>query len=327
MATDTRLARLQAALDRRASLAADSSTTAYRLINRAADGFPDLAVDRYGSVLVAHVYSRGRPVPPPTRLLRALAGHTGARAVYVKFRPEQASALSDSAREALAPSAPVLGDPVDEAEVLEDGLRYLIRPGEGLSAGLFLDMRVTRAWVRAHAAGRSVLNCFAYTCAFGVAAQAGGARRAVNLDLSRRYLDWGKRNTELNGLPAAPTDFIFGDVFDWLRRLARAGQRFDLVILDPPSYATSRHTRFAVERDYARLVALAAPAVAPGGWLLACANTQSVTRRALLAQIHAGLAGHPARVTRVAHEPALDFPTAPGAEPYLKVCFVHFAAA
>ena len=190
-------------------------------------------------------------------------------------------------------------------------------------------MRDTRAWVQAQAAGRTVLNCFAYTCGFGLAAWRGGAARAVNVDVSRRYLDWGRANAERNGFAPPATDLIFGDVFDWLRRFARRGQTFDLVILDPPSYATTRQTRFSVERDYAGLVALAAPLVAPGGELLACANTQSLPVRSFTAMVQAGLKEvgvTGAKLGAVRHEPEMDFPVAPGAQPFLKVCAVRFAA-
>jgi 23S rRNA (cytosine1962-C5)-methyltransferase len=207
---------------------------------------------------------------------------------------------------------------VDELVVLENGLRFLIRPGAGLSVGLFLDMRETRAWVRARAAGRTVLNLFAYTCGFGVAAAAGGAARVVNVDAARSVLAWGRANYALNGLPAAEQDFIFGDAFDWLKRLGRRGQTFDLVIVDPPSYATTRTSRFSVSRDYAALAALAAPLVSPGGWLLACANAAELPARAFVKQLRAGLAGRPARLM-LTHEPELDFPVAPGQNPYLKI--------
>jgi 23S rRNA (cytosine1962-C5)-methyltransferase len=328
--TDSYKPLLQAALERRAKLAADPLTNAYRLINRAADGFPDLAVDRYATVLVAHLYTHGRRISPPRRLLEALASETGAEAVYIKYRPDQGSVLDEADRQELAPPQPLFGRAVGELEAVENGLRFIIRPGDGLSTGLFLDMRETRAWVQARAAGRIVLNCFAYTCGFGLAAWRGGAARAVNIDVSRRYLDWGRANAERNGFAPPATDLIFGDVFDWVRRFSRRGQTFDLVILDPPSYATTRQTRFAVERDYVALVALAAPLVAPGGELLACANSHALPVRSFTAMVKAGLeqAGvNSAKLGQVRHEPEVDFPVAPSAQPYLKVVPVRFAVA
>ena len=312
--------RLTAALSRRASLAA--RTDAYRLIHRAADGFPDLAVDQFAEVLVAHLYTQGKPGPPPLPLLNELAERARARAIYVKHRPTQASRLSAKDRAALAPPAPLVGDSVEETIVSEHGLRFLIRPSEGLSPGLFLDMREWREWVRAQAAAKTVLNCFAYTCGFGVAALAGGASRAVNIDISKNYLDWGQRNAELNGFKPDSKDYIVGDVFDWLKRFGRRGQTFDLVILDPPSFSTTRETRFSVQQNYAELAALAAGVTAPGGWLLACANSAELPVRSFKAKVQEGLEGFTARIVQMAHEPEIDFPVAPGASPYLKISLI-----
>ncbi len=318
---------IDAAWQRRAALHSAPHTTAYRLINRAADGFPDLAVDRYGDALVAHVYSAGAVVDPPMRVLRLLAERAGAQSVYVKYRPAQANALDENLRANLAPATPVLGQAVERITALENGLRFEIRPGDGLNPGLFPDMREVRAWVRSVSAGKTVLNTFAYTCGFGVAALVGGAARALNLDISRRILDWGERNYTLNGLHAVKTDFVAGDVFDWLRRFARRGQRFDIVILDPPSFSTTRASRFSVERDMAGLVALAAAATQPGGWLVAATNHHQISPRAFRARVNEGLAQTSARIVRTLHEPETDFPVAAGAQPYLKVLICQIAPA
>ncbi len=321
-------ARLAAAVARRAPLAGDPGTNAYRLINGAADGFPDLAVDRYADVLVAHLYTHGRRAEPPAALLERLAEMVGARSVYIKFRPDQASVLSAAERDELAPPESWLGPNAEAVEVVENNVRFIIRPGEGLSTGLFFDMREARRWVRAHAAGLAVLNCFAYTCGFGVAAGLGGAARAANLDVSRRYLDWGRANAARNGLATRAQDYIFGDVFDWLGRFRQAHALFDGVILDPPSYASTKKSRWVLERDYADLLALAVPVVRPGGWLLACANTHRLPARTFAAQLREGLSAAGAAgatVGRMEHEPALDFPVAPGERPYLKICRVQLA--
>jgi 23S rRNA (cytosine1962-C5)-methyltransferase len=298
-------------------------TDSYRLLHRAADGFPNLALDKFNDLLVAHLYSQGNRSDPPLDLLREIQIHTRARSVYIKYRPTQANRLSEPERDALAPTTPLLGETLEETIAIENGTRYFIHPDDGLSVGLFLDMREQRAWVRAHVAGQTVLNCFAYTCAFGLVAQQGGAMRAVNIDVSKQYLDWGKRNAELNGLAADPKDYIFGDVFDWLKRFARAKQKFDLVILDPPSYSTTKQSRFSVERNYNELMALAAAVTVPGGHILACANAADLPIKIFKAKLLAGLEGYPARVISTAQEPEIDFPVAPGAHPYLKVCLVR----
>ena len=316
--------KLDTAWQRRAVLHISTTTNAYRLINRSGDGFPELAVDRYGDVLVAHVYSQGVKVAPPRTVLQALADRVGARAVYLKYRPVQGSVLDDRARQSLTPIAPLIGRAVERVEVIENGSQYIIHPAEGLNPGLFLDMREVREFVRKKAAGKTVLNCFAYTCAFGVAALLGGAARVLNLDIARHYLDWGRENAELNGYATAPTDFVKGDVFDWLKRFGKRGQKFDVVILDPPSYSTTHESRFSVERDTTRLVALAAPVVQPGGYLIACTNYEQLPPRGFVSRVREGLAGVSAKIVETRHEPGLDFPAASGAQPYLKVCVVRF---
>lgn len=317
------LSKVGAAWQRRAALHQSSETNAYRLINHSGDGFSDLTVDRYGNVLVANVYSAGVKVQPPRELLTILAEYAAAQAVYIKYRPAQANVLSEEARRALIPLQPLIGRAMDSAEVIENGSRFLIRPAEGLNPGLFLDMREVRAWVQAQSHGKTALNCFAYTCAFGVAALRGGAARVLNLDIARRYLDWGRANAELNGFATAPADFVKGDVFDWLQRFGKRGQTFDLVILDPPSYSTTHQTRFTVERDTARLVALAAHTVQPGGYLIACTNSDEMPRSKFVARVREGLTGCRAKIVDTRHEPSIDFPVAHGLKPYLKVCIVQ----
>jgi 23S rRNA (cytosine1962-C5)-methyltransferase len=210
---------------------------------------------------------------------------------------------------------------VEAVEVREQGLAFGIRPGEGLAVGLYLDMREARGWVRSHARGRTLLNCFAYTGAFAIAARAGGAARAVDVDLSRRSLTWAEENARRNGQSPPPTDRLAGDVFDWLRRLAKRGERFDALVLDPPGFARGKGGTFTASRDWPGLVAQAAPLVAPGGWLLAACNVAALQAR----RFEAALAEGVRRAGRTAEEVArpdaspVDFPSPPGEEPPLKV--------
>ncbi len=319
---------LRLAAARRLPLAADPATTIYRVVNAAADGLPGLTVDRYGDALVASLYDDDDRLPPgpiPPALTEALVEVLAPRAVYVKYRPQQASRIAEDQRPLLAPPQPVYGPDLGELVAHEDGLAYLIRPGEGLSVGLFPDMREGRGRVRAWAAGRTVLNTFAYTCGFGVAALAGGATRVLNLDLSKSALAWGQENCRANGWAADPHDFVFGDVFDWLARLAKRGERFDLVILDPPGFSRTKSGKFSAAQDYGDLVALAARVLAPGGRLLACCNVAEIPWRSFRERVLAGLtaAGRPAEISGIHHEPALDFPAPPGQEPYLKMVWLQ----
>ena len=124
----------------------------------------------------------------------------------------------------------------------------------------------------------TLLNCFAYTCAFSVSAAAAGAG-TVSLDLSKGSLDWGRANFRLNGLePESDRHaFIAGDVFDWLRRLSKQGRRFSGIVLDPPTFSRNREGRvFRAEADFGRLVELAAPLLEPDGWMLCTTNQRSL---------------------------------------------------
>lgn len=311
---------LQRAFARRAILLADRHTTAVRAVNGRGDGFRDVTVDWFDGVAVMSLY-RAVPADEERALAEALVAAWGARAVYVKRRPREARAVAQRDREQLAPPTPLAGEQVLELVVKENGLSFRIRPGEGLAVGLYLDMRDTREWLRAHVAGRTVLNCFAYTCGFGVYAHAGGAARVVNLDLSRRVLDWGEENLRLNGHQPRRRDHIAGEVSDWLQRFARKEERFEVVILDPPSFSTSEAGPFSAKRDYPKLVAAAAPLLAAGGRLVACSNLEDLPSTRFEAQIRQGLvrAARRGRVLERLGPSPIDFPAHRDEPPGLQV--------
>ncbi|XXF81555.1 class I SAM-dependent methyltransferase [Myxococcaceae bacterium GXIMD 01537] len=311
---------MRAARARRGPLLTDARTTAFRLLNGGPDGVPDVTVDAFTDVLVMSLYRDFSPADE-TALLDAATEAWAPRSLYLKRRPREARVLANVARDALAPDLPARGEAVESLVALENGLRFLMRPGQGLSVGLYLDMRDTREWLMGEARGLTVLNLFAYTCGFGVAATAGGAKRALNIDTSRRVLEWGEENARLNGQPVDRFDYIAGDVFDWLERLAKKGQVFDIVIADPPSFSTTRTSRFSAARDYARLAESAARLVAPGGRLVACCNLAGLTSRRFETQVAEGLAlaGKQGRVVRSLGPSGLDFPASAEEPPALKV--------
>jgi 23S rRNA (cytosine1962-C5)-methyltransferase len=314
--------------ERRAPLAADPQTTIYRLLNAAADGLPGLTVDRYGDTLVVSIYDEnGRPEPLAPALPAALAEATGAAAVYVKYRQRQASRVDEEALPALAPSAPISGRSLGEYPAYEDGLAYLVRPGEGWNPGIFPDMREMRGRVRAWAADKRVLNCFANTCGFSLAATAGGAQRVVNLDVSRPVLERGRANYQANGFVPDEHDFLYGDAFDWLERLGRRHEQFDIVILDPPGFARTKQHVFAAAQNYGKLAGIAAQVIAPGGMLVACCNVAELSWRSFRDKVVAGLdeAWRASEIVGVYHAPAIDYPPPAGQESYLKILVARLA--
>ncbi|MCS6902473.1 MAG: class I SAM-dependent methyltransferase, partial [Myxococcales bacterium] len=249
----------------------------------------------------------------------------GARGVYGKFRPRQASTLVNTRRDDVAPARPMAGYAAPSPlRIVEGGDPFLIRLDDGLSTGIFLDQRENRARVRRSSRGLRVLNLFAYACAFSVSAACGGAALVTSVDLSRSVLAWGQENLALSGY----TDpkryrFIADEALTFLRRCAARGDRYDLILLDPPSYATSKEQRFTVEHDYRSLAAAALAILAPGGRLLACTNHRGISSARFLRFLEdAARAAHRSFRRKKLLPPPVDFPEPPGVEPYLKAAWL-----
>jgi 23S rRNA (cytosine1962-C5)-methyltransferase len=163
----------------------------------------------------------------------------------------------------------VSGDMPDELEVVEAGLRYLVQPMRNQNVGLFLDMAPLRDWVRERSEGRNVLNLFAYTCAFSVAAIAGGARQVVNNDMSRPALNWGERNHQQNGHDLRSVRMLPHNVFKSWWKIRQFGP-YDLVIIDPP---TNQRGSFNAEKDYQSVLKRLGELCAPEADVVACLNS------------------------------------------------------
>ncbi|RTR30722.1 class I SAM-dependent rRNA methyltransferase [Deinococcus radiophilus] len=280
---------LEAAAALREPLMAEGSTF-YRLLHTT-ESAGLCSLDRLGTVGVLSLYRELAPAQEAA-VLAALQGPMqalGIETLYLKRRPEVASHRANTEREWLAPAEPQWGTPQPEITCTEEGVPFLFRPGGDLSVGLFADARPMRAWVRGHSAGRRVLNLFAYTCGFGVSAALGGAQAVKNVDLSRRVLAWGQENYALSGLSAPDTDFLYGDVFDWLRRLSKRGERFDLIVLDPPSFARRGKQIWRAERDYTGLTASVAGLLDPGGLLLSMTNHAGMSPRVFRQAVGEGM--------------------------------------
>ncbi len=164
------------------------------------------------------------------------------------------------------------GKPIEQHDILEDGLRFRLDFCRNQNSGLFLDMRYGRRWVREQAAGRRVLNLFAYTCGFSVAAIAGGAEQVVNLDMAGAALSRGRENHRLNGHDLSKVSFFAYDLLKSWGRLARLGP-YDLIVADPPSFQKGS---FILTRDYRKVLRRLPELLSPGGRVLACVNDPEI---------------------------------------------------
>jgi 23S rRNA (cytosine1962-C5)-methyltransferase len=305
----------------------ERGTRAFRLVNEEGDALPRLAVDVYDAWLVAQFYGDDGPWASAARRERVLDRllSLGFDGVYYKMRPRQANVLVDTRRDDLAPARPVRGTAAPaELAILEEGMPLLVRLGDGLSTGLFLDQRGNRRRVRELADGKSVANLFAYTCAFTVAAAFGGAARTVSVDASAAALERGRANLVHAGLlERGEHTFVAADAFAWLERAARRGERYDVVIVDPPTYSSTKRGRFVASSDYVDLAAAALAIVTRGGKLLACTNDRGIDR-ARFRRVLFDAAGAAKRdVTQVKDlAPPPDYPAPPGKEPHTKSALV-----
>ena len=269
-------AHLEETLARRAGLF-DAQTTGYRCINGESDGWPGLVLDRYDTTLVLKLYTAAwlprweevlglineqipneRVVLRLSRNIQAVAG--------TKFQKSEGQILCGAA----------LAEPV---VFLETGLRFEADVLRGQKTGFFLDQRENRRFVETLAPGRAVLNAFSFSGGFSLYAARGGARAVTDLDISAHALESSQRNFALNeAIPAVagcPQERVQADTFEWLGE--RAGRRFDLVVLDPPSLAKRELERARAIGAYGRLAALGIGVLNPGGILLAASCSAHVT--------------------------------------------------
>ena len=318
----------EARLALRTAAVESDATNTFRLIHGASDGWPGWFVEKLGDFLLSQ--SEAPLSAKQNEELSWLQKKFATRGAYHKI-------LSRQVRQSSVTNASpqlVFGEVAPERfEILENGLRYEMSFNEGYSVGLFLDQRDNRRrLLTGHIAAGfpqllsdnfQLLNCFAYTCGFSVCAARAGAR-VTSLDLSKKYLEWGKRNFALNGLDPAAHDFIYGDTFDWLRRLAKKGRAFDAIVLDPPTFSQSKeHGTFRAEKDYGKLVATALPVLQPGGVLLASTNAAEYMPEEFLADIQAAVRAAKRKVAKQHYVPQPpDFPISRDEPAYLKTVWL-----
>lgn len=243
--------------------------TAWRVYDRDVPEYP-FVVERYGPAVHLVEY--------PRRAQRVAGGHPAREAVFqtvvdvLEVAPDRVFTKTHAPQPWGRPRYGRLADAGAEFEVQEGpAMRFIVNLSDRLDTGLFLDHRNTRAEVRAASAGKRVLNLFAYTGSFTVAAATGGARSTTTVDLSATYLDWAARNLELNGIRGEQHALVRADCLRWMDD---THGRWDVIVLDPPAHSTSKAMRgdFNVQRDQHRLLSRALALLAPGGVLYFSTN-------------------------------------------------------
>ncbi len=281
---------------------------AYRVVNAESDGLPAMTVDRYGAYLVVHLFSPS-VLKLQDALLDALVAELQPAGVYVQKRFK--SLAGDAPR---GPGELVRGEaaPV-EVVVQENGLKFAVDPTAPLATGLFPDLREGRALVGARSAGKRVLNLFSYTGAFSVYAARAGATEVVSVDLAAKALARGRHNLTLNGLDPEKVEHQAADAFKVLAKFAERGRKFDLVVLDPPSFASGQGRVFSAAKDYAELVTAVLGVTAPGALLACASNTAKLSAEEFDRALAQGAAAARVQV-RVVERRGLpaDFPVVPG---------------
>jgi 23S rRNA (cytosine1962-C5)-methyltransferase len=269
---------------RRQALLAAPAITACRLFDGAGDGIAGVYVDRYGPAAVLGVFDDSRwddaLVSEAARGILDALGPAQLESVYVKRFARDRTRLAGRAPEECYSPAPRAGRPQPEALTVEEyGVRFEVRLYDGFSTGLFLEHRDHRRALARRGVGRA-LNLFAYTCAFSVPLVASGAH-VTNVDVSARYLEWGRRNHALNALDPTRVRYARMDALAYLGYAARhPEERFDLIVLDPPTFGAGSSRRgiksWKATADYPRLLAAAAKVLTPGGLIFAATNTREL---------------------------------------------------
>ncbi len=258
-------------------------TNAMRLVNGPGDDLDGLLIDRYNKhlhiqVLADHWHKQ------KDEICRILASSLPAEYLIVK------------SRRGLEIRQEVLIGSQSRTIIEEHGIKFEVNLNDGLNCGLFLDMRRNRRMVGQFSKGKKVFNGFSYTCSFGVHARVGGAGQVINTDISRKILERGKNNYQLNALSTGPGEFIKLDTFSFLQRAYKKGNGFDVIVLDPPSFARHEGKVFQIKRDLPKLIALAVAALNPAGSLLVTTNYSEISYADLERILSGGLNGR-----RVAH--------------------------
>ena len=271
------------AKEKRKAYYQDDLTTAFRLFNQEGDGFGGLTVDLYGDYAVfswynSYVYQIRKVISEAFRQVFPEVLGT-----YEKIRFK---GLDYESAHVYGQEAP------DFFTVLENGVLYQVFMNDGLMTGIFLDQHEVRgSLVDGLAMGKSLLNMFSYTAAFSVAAAMGGASQTTSVDLAKRSRELSQAHFQANGISTDDHRFVVMDVFEYFKYAKRKGLTYDVIVLDPPSFARNKKQTFSVAKDYHKLISQSLEILNPGGIIIASTNAANVSRQKFTEQIDKGFAG------------------------------------
>ena len=314
---------LEQAISKRRDLF-DASTTGHRLIHGESDGWPGLVLDRYDNTLVVKIYTAAW-LPRLEEILGLLPEKIPCERIVLRLsRNIQAQAGKEFKRQ----DGQVVYGSIPEGPVIfsENGVRFEAEVLRGQKTGFFLDQRENRCEVETLAQGRRVLNAFSFSGGFSVYAARGGATAVTDLDISAHALESAKRNFELNkdfpGVAACRHETVQADAFEWI---ASGPERYDLMVLDPPSLAKRAAEREGAIGAYEMLNANGIKRLAKGGILVAGSCSAHVPAADFFAAVHRAAAKSGRKFTelkRMLHPP--DHPAGFKEAEYLKVAYLKF---
>ena len=271
------------AKEKRSAYYQDELTTAFRLFNQEGDGFGGLTVDLYGDYVVfswynSYVYQIRKVILEAfSQIFPEVLG------TYEKIRFK---GLDYESAHVYGQEAP------DFFTVLENGVLYQVFMNDGLMTGIFLDQHEVRgSLVDGLAMGKSLLNMFSYTAAFSVAAAMGGASQTTSVDLAKRSRELSQAHFQANGISTDDHRFIVMDVFEYFKYAKRKDLTYDVIVLDPPSFARNKKQTFSVAKDYHKLISQSLEILNPEGIIIASTNAANVSRQKFTEQIDKGFAG------------------------------------
>ena len=247
------------------------TTNAIRLVNGKGDGLDGLVLEQYDKHFLVQIFD-SRWLNQMDILKDLLIQKFKVQYFVIKDRSKSSSSNADAIK-----SHVLIENKPSKIVIKENNIFFEVDLNDGLNTGLFLDMRANRLLVGQQCKDKRVLNCFSYTCSFGVYARALGAKEAVNVDISNKVLNKGRHNYELNNLKEIKGDFIKADALKYLQIAVKKDNRFDVIILDPPSFARIEGKVFNVEKALPVLIGNALKVLNEGGKIFVSTNFNEIS--------------------------------------------------